>query len=254
MKSLFAAQEDQRKKENKYFKDEMRVMMSEEIKSEVEKATNTLKESHEKVIQEQADLIKTVKVLSKKVVEIEKDKENDREYPRMEKSQEGEISINTINVERKVETENLSNNQKAVRGLFKMSNLTIGLSPISKGFVEAEAKQREKTGVDEDIIRAELIKDAVKEFMIMEMKVKEEHFDKLNIIRTFTPQKSDWQTVYVELESQDRVDWIMSHTRWIPEMEKDQVQTGNSTVTTFSLPCLVMLQRVSRSYKGHQIS
>ena len=25
-------------------------------------------------------------------------------------------------------------------------------------------------------------------------------------------------------------------------------------VTTVSLPCLVMLQRVSRSYKGHQIS
>ena len=25
-------------------------------------------------------------------------------------------------------------------------------------------------------------------------------------------------------------------------------------ITTVSLPCLVMLQRVSRSYKGHQIS
>ena len=70
-----------------------------------------------------------------------------------------------------------------------MSNLTVGLSPISKEFVEAEAtKQKEETGEDDDIIKAKVIKEAVKEFMIIEMKVKVEHFEKLNIVRTFTPQ------------------------------------------------------------------
>ena len=107
-----------------------------------------------------------------------------------------------------------------------MSNLTVGLSPISKEFVEAEAtKQKEETGEDDDIIKAKVIREAVKEFMIIEMKVKVEHFEKLNIVRTFTPQKPDWQTIYVELESQNQVDWLMSHTRWIPETEKGQVQT-----------------------------
>ena len=70
-----------------------------------------------------------------------------------------------------------------------MSNLTVGLSPISKEFVEAEAtKQKEETGEDDDIIKAKVIKEAVKEFMIIEMKLKVEHFEKLNIVRTFTPQ------------------------------------------------------------------
>ena len=85
--------------------------------------------------------------------------------------------------------------------------------------------RQKKKGADKDIITAKVIKEAVKEFMVMEMKVKDEHFHKLNIVRTFTPQKSDWQTVYVELESEDQVDWIMSHTRWIPEQEKGQIQT-----------------------------
>ena len=226
MKNLFAAQEVQWKKENQDFKDEIKVMMSEVIKLEVEKATKPLKESQEKMIQEQADLIKTVEVLAKKVVDIENGKEKNSEFPRMEKPRESEVGMDKITVKRRVESEDLTKDQKAVRGLFKMSNLTIGLSPISKEFIEAEvSKQTEDEEADKEIIRAKVIKEALKEFMVMEMKVKEEHFHKLNIVRTFTPQKSDWQIVYVELESEDQVDWIMSHTRWIPEQEKGQIQT-----------------------------
>ena len=204
MKNLFAAQEGQRKKENQDFKDEIKVMMSEGIKFEVEKATKPLKKSQEKMIQEQADLIKTVEILAKKVVEIENGKEKNGDFPRLEKPLESEVGMNNITVKRRVESKDLTKDQKAVRGFFKMLNLTIGLSPISKEFIEAEVtKQTEEKGADKDIITAEVIKEAVKEFMVMEMKVKEEHFHKLNIVRSFTPQKSDWQTVYVELESQD---------------------------------------------------
>ena len=56
MKNLFAAQEAQRKKENEDFKEEMKVVMSEEIKSEVDKATKPLKESQQKIIQDQTSL------------------------------------------------------------------------------------------------------------------------------------------------------------------------------------------------------
>ena len=60
------------------------------------------------MIHEQADLIKTRNVLSKKVVEIEKEKEKGSEYPRSEKPQESEVNTNKITVGQKVETENLS--------------------------------------------------------------------------------------------------------------------------------------------------
>ena len=213
MKNIFAAQEAQRKKENNDFKEEIKDMISEGIKCEVEKATKPIKESQEKILQDQASLLRTVEELQKKVVEIEKENE-DKEYPRLKKPQDSESNRKSVNVERKAKAEELTQDQKTVRGLFRMSNLTVGLSPITKEFVEAEiVKQTEETGADEDTIKAKVIKEAVKEFMIMEMKVKEEHFEKLNIVRSFTPQKSDWHTVYVELESQDQVDWLMGHTK-----------------------------------------
>ena len=68
------------------------------------------------------------------------------------------------------------------------------------------------------------MKEAVKEYLMMEMKIKEEHFDKLEIVRIFAPQKTNWNTVYVVLESQEQVDWVLSHPRWIPAVENGQVQ------------------------------
>ena len=109
--------------------------------------------------------------------------------------------------EKRADAESITKDQIYVRGLFKMSNLTLGLSPISKEFVEAEVtKQKEESGESEDTIKTKVMKEAVKEFMIMEMKVKEEHFEKLDIVRIFTPQKTDWQMLYVQLENQDQVD------------------------------------------------
>ena len=116
MKNLLAAQEAQRKKENQDFKEEMKVVMSEGIKSEVDKATKPLKDCQEKIIQDQASLLKTVEELAKKVVEIEKENEKVSEYPRFKTPQESESRRNTIIVERRAETEDLSKHQTAVRG------------------------------------------------------------------------------------------------------------------------------------------
>ena len=76
-----------------------------------------------------------------------------------------------------------------------------------------------------EVVKSRVMMESVKEFLVMEMKVKEEHFKKLDILRIFAPQKSNWNTLYVELESQDQVDWVMAHAKWIPEVERGQVQT-----------------------------
>ena len=68
------------------------------------------------------------------------------------------------------------------------------------------------------------MKEAVKDFLMMEMKVKEEHIEKLDVIRIFAPQKNNWNTLCLELESEEQVDWVMSHTRWIPAGERGQLQ------------------------------
>ena len=68
------------------------------------------------------------------------------------------------------------------------------------------------------------MRESVKEFLVMEMKVKEEHFDKLDIVRIFAPHKMNWNTLYLEFECEEQVNWVMSHSRWIPAGERGQVQ------------------------------
>ena len=151
--------------------------------------------------------MKTVEDLTKKVEEIEKG----NNFPVLEKLQ---VPKQGNKIYDRPEVVTLSKDEEVVRKLFKKSNLTIGLSPISQEFLEAEVvKQVEHTGKDRDEIKKKVMKEAVKEFLTMEMKVKEEHFEKLDITRIFSPQKPNWNTVYLELESEEQVDWFMSHTR-----------------------------------------
>ena len=81
-------------------------------------------------------------------------------------------------------------------------------------------KQIDETGEDTEVVKKNVMMESVKELLVMDMKVKEEHSEKLDIVRIFAPQKSNWNTVYVELESQDQVDWVMSHAKWIGWMDR----------------------------------
>ena len=222
MSNLFAAQEATRKQEHKEFKEDIQGMIKEGIKSEVEAATKPLKEGQDQIVKDQAALAKTVEDLTKQIEEIKKG----NNYPVLEQSQVHGSKNRSKVTENRNESVTLSKDAEAVRKLFKKSNLTIGLSPINQDFLEAEVqKQVEQTGKDRDDIKKTVMKEAVKEFLTMEMKVKEDHFEKLDIARIFAPQKENWNTVYLELESEEQVDWVMSHTRWIPVGDRGQVPT-----------------------------
>ena len=156
MSNLFAAQEAIRKQENKEFKNDIKDMIKDGIKSEVEAATKPLKDSQDKILTDQAALVKTVEDLTKKVEEIEKG----NNFPVLEKLQVPKQGNKIYN---RTEVVTLSKDEEVVRKLFKKSNLTIGLSPISQEFLEAEVvKQVEHTGKDRDEINKKVMKEAVK--------------------------------------------------------------------------------------------
>ena len=83
MSNLFATQEVTRKQENKEFKDDIQKMIKEGIKLEVEAATKPLKHSQDKIVKDQADLVKTVENLAKKVEELKRG----TDFPVLEQSQ-----------------------------------------------------------------------------------------------------------------------------------------------------------------------
>ena len=223
MTNLFAAQEVTRKHEHKDFKEDIQEMIKTGIKTEVEVATKPIKDSQVMLVKDQANLVKKVEELTRKVDELEKGKD----FPGLEEPQ-GPMQFDARNhvTNKRSEIVTLSKDEETVRKLFKQSNMTLGISPISKEFLEAEVqKQVEETGKDREEIKKKVMKESVKEFLVMEMKVKEEHFEKLDIVRIFSPKKMHWNTLYMELESEEQVDWVTAHTRWIPAGEKGQVQT-----------------------------
>ena len=227
MSKLFTAQEVERKKEHKEFKEDIQIMMKEGIKSEVEAATKPVRENQEKIMKEHETLMKKVGELEKKVEEIDKKGDRGSDFPAL---QQPERTMQSVSERRdhevRDETAPTDKDKGEVKKLFKRSNLTLGLSPISEEYMLSEVnKLVEETGEDRELVKAKVMKECVKEFLVMEMKVKEEHVEKLDIVRIFAPQKSKWNIVYMELESQDQIDWVMSHAKWIPEVEKGKVQT-----------------------------
>ena len=216
----------ERTKENNELKQEIQEMIKQGITSEIDAATKPMKESQDKLVQDHAELARNVQELTRKVNEIEKVK-----VVMGERQNEG-VSGVSVPIQQLHKSQGIRNHvnvtqsrdQEAIMKLFKMSNLALGLSPISEEIFDVDMnKQIEETGLDRKMIEQKVMKEAVKEFLMMEMKVKEDHIEKLGIVRIFAPQKSNWNTLYIQLETQEQVDWVMSHTRWIPEVEEGQV-------------------------------
>ena len=204
MKSLFANLKENRLKENKELKQErtkennelkqeIQEMIKQGIKSEIKAATKPMKESQDKLVQDHAELARTVQELTMKVNEIEKVKVVIGE--RQNESVSGvSVPIQQLHKSQGIRNHvnvTQSRDQEAIMKLFKMSNLTLGLSSISKEILDVDVnKQIEETGLDRNVIEQKVMKEAVKEFLMMEMKVKEDHIEKLGIVRIFAPQKS----------------------------------------------------------------
>ena len=227
MSKMLSAQELERKKDHKEFKEEIQTMMRDGIKTEVEAATKPVKENQEKIMMEHEVLMKKVVELEKKVENINTSHEQNSEFPPLQMPQGVRQKTSDPRVqEKRADTTVGERNKDHIKKLFKRSNLTLGLSPISQEFVNKEVnKQVEETGDDREAVKAKVMLESVKEFLVMEMKVKKEHFEKLDIVRIFAPQKSDWNMLYVELESEEQVKWVMSHAKWIPEVEQGKLQT-----------------------------
>ena len=198
------------------------------VEDEVAKAVKPLKETQEKTETELSKLASDLASLARRVSsqeEVMRGKEREEMVQRQ--GQQATSYANTLKAGSDIEyrTEVLSNEEEAVRKIFKTSNITLGLSPISKDMIEEEVnKQMTVTGLERDKVEAKVLKEAVKDFLIMEMKVKEDHFEKLGIVRIFAPKKVDWNTLYVVMENIEQADWVLYHSRYLPKVEKGQVQ------------------------------
>ena len=59
----------------------------------------------------------------------------------------------------------------------------------------------------------------VKSYLVCEMRILPSVVERLNIVRIFPPAKEDWNIFYVEFESEQEVDTIINHTRYMTKKD-----------------------------------
>ena len=109
--------------------------------------------------------------------------------------------------------------EERVRIAFAAAKLTVGLRPITREVVKEHRMRRDEYGVNEGKSEEEKETDAreeaCREFFKKEMKMTDDDIDSMSVERIFAPNKDDWDTLYVRLENEDDVGFLMSFKHYM---------------------------------------
>ena len=109
--------------------------------------------------------------------------------------------------------------EEKVRIAFAAAKLTVGLRPITKEVVKEHKMKRDEYGVNEGKSEEQKETDAreaaCREFFKKEMKMTDDDIDSMSVERIFAPNKDDWDTLYVRLENEDDVGFLMSFKHYM---------------------------------------
>ena len=111
----------------------------------------------------------------------------------------------------------MDDKDEKVKKIFREAKKIVGMKPINKVHVLHTMRRNEE--VNKDLDKEEqwqkAMDDTVKSFLKYEMKMKEEDIEELKIVKIFPPAKPEWNTLYVEFESREMVNFLMSFTQYM---------------------------------------
>ena len=109
--------------------------------------------------------------------------------------------------------------EERVRIAFAAAKLTVGLRPITREAVKEHRMKRDEYGVNEgkseEQKETDAREEACREFFKKEMKMTDDDIDSMSVERIFAPNKDDWDTLYVRLENEDDVGFLMSFKHYM---------------------------------------
>ena len=109
--------------------------------------------------------------------------------------------------------------EERVRIAFAAAKLTVGLRPITREVVKEHRMKRDEYGVNEgkseEQKETDAREEACREFFKKEMKMTDDDIDSMSVERIFAPNKDDWDTLYVRLENEDDVGFLMSFKHYM---------------------------------------
>ena len=110
-----------------------------------------------------------------------------------------------------------------VKQIIREAKKVVGMKPIDKAHMQHTMKRNRETDedMDEDERWEKALDETVKAFLKYEMKMKSEDLEQLQIVKIFPPAKEEWNTVYVEFESIEMVNFLMSFTQYMRRDTKE---------------------------------
>ena len=110
-----------------------------------------------------------------------------------------------------------------VRKIIREAKKIVGMKPIDKAHVEQTLRRNKEMDkdMDEDERWAKAMDETVKTFQKYKMKMKKEDIEELKINKIYPPVKDEWNILYVELETIEMVNFLMSFTQY---MRRDRME------------------------------
>lgn len=125
--------------------------------------------------------------------------------------------------EKKKAAENENKKKKAAsenRSVLDRAARTVSLFPITREHVMTFKKDLDKDTVESNIDNfPKAMELAVQEYLEWEMKITEEEFKDMGYLEIFHPKGEDWRTLYLELETLQKAEWILSQSQHIHSTE-----------------------------------
>ena len=226
LEEMFTKQRVEEKKERDKDKDvlvkEIRAGIKEDIKEEMkplEERTANMEKVTISMGDQVEELVKKVATLEEQLETVKEKQQYVKSYSEVTKEQNSAILPRLVQKQtnRQEIRKEENNNKEGVEKLFSNAAKVIGFKPIDKVHVEHIMRRQKEEMKDksEDDQWQEALSSAVKMFLDKEMRMKEDEYERLEIVKIFPPAKADWNVLYVEFKTKQQADLVYTYTQYM---------------------------------------
>ena len=207
--------------------DEIAISVKVGVKKEIQEAVEPLKERQDIAEKETEEANTKIKKLEGDVKEMRKEmasmkeKKTDTWAGKVAegggRSLPGGWTARSHTAECPSNTRGMDDKNMKVSKIIREAKKIVGMKPIDKAHVERTMRRNEDNDkeMDKDERWERAKNETVMNFLKYEMKMKEEDIEQLKITRIFPPAKDEWNILYVEFESIEMVNFLMSFAQYM---------------------------------------
>ena len=205
--------------------------VKEGIKKEIKDAVEPIRERQDKVEKEtEASNAK----IDKLVDELKEMRDEMKKMNEKKSNTWGEVTRNSWQERETIETQpaqppnkaapELEDEEAKVKKIIREAKKVVGMRPIAKVHVQHTMRRNEEADKNKDMEERwkKAMTETVEAFLKYQMKMAEDDIDQLKIVKIFPPAKDEWDILYVEFESKEMVNFLMSFTKYMRRDENEK--------------------------------